>query len=559
MSYTNYYYNKYYNHYNSNYDYYSKYYNNYYKYYNYYNNGYNYYSKNGYNYYNKDGYNYYNKNGYNYYDNNGHNYYNNNGHNNYDNAINGWDEVKKLTDYHHRGDGQYFNYKPSYDHTTASKAISRSNVKIDGFHVNGKDAEVITYSFPKWDYYQRNLGQYSHERDTGLTGFTDQQKYHAKLCLQAWGDVANIEFVEVSADKPTHITMGNFYGSGQAYALKPKSYNGADYRGFNSDGQAWFNANQAENLYPELGNYGRHTFIHELGHTLGLDHPSSYSANIGTPTYSSSASYAEDNRQYSVMSYWSETNTGADFQGTYAAAPLMDDVIAIQRLYGPNMATRTDNTVYGFNSNTDRDFYTATHSSQKLIFSIWDAGGSDTLNFSGFNQNQRINLNEGSFSDVGGLKGNVSIVPGVTIENAIGGSGNDVIVGNAVDNLLHGQSGDDVIYGGDGKDQSWGGKGKDIFVFASQTESPASNPDIIWDFESGKDKIDLSFLNQSLKKMGSMIHFVDSFSGKAGEAMLTYNSHNNVSELSLNTEGGYNSDFLVQIIGSVDTNTDFIV
>ena len=87
----------------------------------------------------------------------------------------------------------------------------------------------------------------------------------------------------------------------------------------------------------------------------------------------------------------------------------------------------------------------------KLIFAVWDAGGNDTFDFSGYTANQRINLNEKSFSDVGGLKGNVSIAAGVTIENAIGGSGNDVIVGNAANNVLKGGAGNDVLFGGGGR------------------------------------------------------------------------------------------------------------
>lgn len=111
------------------------------------------------------------------------------------------------------------------------------------------------------------------------------------------------------------------------------------------------------------------------------------------------------------------------------------------------------------------------------MFSPPDAGGNDTFDFSGFGQNQRINLNEKAFSDVGGLKGNVSIAAGVTIENAIGGSGNDVLVGNAGDNVLKGGAGDDVLYGGKGADQLWGGAGKDTFVYFAADESTAAAPD----------------------------------------------------------------------------------
>lgn len=35
------------------------------------------------------------------------------------------------------------------------------------------------------------------------------------------------------------------------------------------------------------------------------------------------------------MSYWEEQNTGQDFKGAYSSAPLLDDIAAIQKLYGP--------------------------------------------------------------------------------------------------------------------------------------------------------------------------------------------------------------------------------
>ena len=210
--------------------------------------------------------------------------------------------------------------------------------------------------------------------------------------------------------------------------------------------------------HPATEDYGRQTFTHEIGHALGLSHPGDYNAGEGNPTYRD-ATYAEDTRQFSLMSYWSETNTGGDNGGHYAAAPLLDDIAAIQHLYGANLSTRTGDTVYGFNSNTGRDFLSTTSNSQKLIFAVWDAGGNDTFDFSGYTANQRINLNEKSFSDVGGLKGNVSIAAGVTIENAIGGSGNDVIVGNAANNVLKGGAGNDVLFGGGGADELWGGSG----------------------------------------------------------------------------------------------------
>ncbi|EAA8475427.1 M10 family metallopeptidase [Salmonella enterica] len=456
----------------------------------------------------------------------------------------GWQHVKDLLDYHERGNGLVINNKYSYDIDQAVSQIARGERTWNGVHVTGKEA-TVTFSFPNWLVGSRNSGG-----DTIHSAFSQLQQTQAKLSLQSWSDVANIHFVEVDSGQNANITFGNIYAPNtQAYAYLP--YSGSP------SGESWYSTSGTGNLNPALGNYGRLTFTHEIGHTLGLNHPGKYNAGNGNPSYAN-ASYAEDTRQFSVMSYWSEKITGADHGGYYSAAPLVDDIAAIQHLYGANMATRTGDTIYGFNSNTGRDFYTINNSHQKVVFSIWDAGGNDTLDFSGYWQNQRINLNEGSFSDVGGLKGNVSIARNVTIENAIGGKGNDIIVGNDADNILKGGDGDDIIWGGGGRDELWGGRGKDIFVYSEVKDSPFNSPDKIMDFESHIDKVDLSFFNKG-ENGHNFIKFVNGFSGQAGEATLTYNTNNNLSELALNIHGGSTPDFLVQIVGQVDVNTDFIV
>ncbi|MFH7365569.1 reprolysin-like metallopeptidase, partial [Pseudomonas syringae group genomosp. 7] len=77
-----------------------------------------------------------------------------------------------------------------------------------------------------------------------------------------------------------------------------------------SDGQSWYLVDNCYkvNTTPDNGYYGRQTLTHEIGHTLGLSHPGDYNAGEGNPNYKD-ASYAEDTRGYSVMSYWSESNT----------------------------------------------------------------------------------------------------------------------------------------------------------------------------------------------------------------------------------------------------------
>lgn len=461
-----------------------------------------------------------------------------------------YQQLSNFAHQYDRGAGT-LNGKPSFTVDQAATQLLRDgaawkDLNKDGF-IN------LTYSFltrAPADF-DRELGSFS--------AFSAQQQAQAKLAMQSWSDVAKITFQQAASGGDGHMTYGNYSdgsSGGAAFAYLPYQFAGSH------KGETWYLVNNQyrENTNPDNGNYGRQTLTHEIGHSLGLSHPGDYNAGEGNPSYRD-ASYGQDSRGYSVMSYWSESNTSQNFSKggvvTYASAPLMDDIAAIQKLYGANYATRSGDTVYGFNSTADRDFYSATSSSSKLVFSVWDGGGNDTLDFSGFTQNQKINLNEGSFSDVGGMVGNVSIAQGVTVENAIGGSGNDLLIGNAAANMLVGGAGNDIIFGGGGADLMWGGAGRDTFVFESSSDSTPQAPDWIMDFTSGQDKIDLTgFAAFSVNKL--QLDFVTAFTGHAGEALLTYDKVNNVGGLAIDFTGVGQADFQVYTVGQAAI-TDIVV
>ncbi|MFC3071441.1 M10 family metallopeptidase C-terminal domain-containing protein [Phenylobacterium soli] len=426
------------------------------------------------------------------------------------------------------------NGKTSYTIDEAGSQIIRG---APGWSSALGQAFTVTYA------YRASAPATMPDDTAGFSQFNQAQIDQAELALKAWSDVANIHFVRVGAGDTgpfaysdnAAILFGN-YSSGVAGA-SAFSYFPGSTAASSVAGDVWINNTFGYNQAPTTGNYGGQVLVHELGHAIGLDHPSDYNASADqTLTYSSDASYYEDDRQYTVMSYFSETNTGASFGGTYAAAPLLDDIAAAQLEYGANMATRTGDTVYGFNSNTGEAWFAASSSSSKLVFAAWDAGGADTFDFSGYYQNQVIDLRPGFFSNVGGLTGNVAVAKGVTIETALGGSGADTLNGQDTGDTLFGGGGNDLINGGAAFDRENGNVGNDTVHGNAGNDwvTGGQNDDVLY----GEDGNDI--LNGNLGN--------DTADGGAGDDVVRGGQGNDV------LTGGAGNDYLTGDLGN-DTMT----
>jgi serralysin len=305
----------------------------------------------------------------------------------------------------------------------------------------------------------------------GFSRLNESQISAVLYTLQQWQDVANITLIRVQDPNSQYSNNAQFtfwnYTEVTPGSVADKA---AGYGGSSASGGVWsntvfFNAQSSVATAPTPTNGGFELYMHEIGHALGLSHAGPYDLGDRSSyfAYARNAIFFNDSEQYSVMSYFNAETTHAFLGSVDASTPLLYDIAAMQRIYGANMNTRTGDNVYGFNANAGQAF-SITGATQQANFAIWDAGGRDTLDFSGYDETQWIDLNEEAFSSVGGLRNNISIARNVTIEDAFGGSGADSMLGSAAANLLRGNAGADSLDGADGNDTLEGGAGNDLYL-----------------------------------------------------------------------------------------------
>lgn len=431
----------------------------------------------------------------------------------------------------------------------------------------------------------------------GVTADTVAEEVAAfRLAMQLIENVCNIDFVEVATQAAANIVMGAVNDADAdgslGYAYYPEAP-GESALVINYDAYA---SNDYSSLEP--GGYDFITFIHELGHAIGLKHPFDNEGGSFVPFPGVTASfgdYGDFNLNQGIntmMSYddgYPAGPLGALSPGSvpgygYEGTPMALDIAALQYLYGANMNYRTGNTLYTLPAvNAGGTYYS----------SIWDAGGTDTIK-AGAGRASVIDLRAatglveagggGFVSTMQGIHGGFIIAKGAVIENAIGGNLADIITGNNSSNVLRGLNGGDKLLGLGGNDQLIGGLGSDIltggggrdalrggldgdadvFVFNRITDSSTSNPDRIFEFGNGADVIDLSGIDADSTSAGIDDGFTligsAVFGGVAGELRSWVNAVGTATFVVGDVNGDRAADFRIIVSGNFFLDTgDFVL
>ncbi|AZE55421.1 Secreted alkaline metalloproteinase [Pseudomonas synxantha] len=373
--------------------------------------------------------------------------------------------------------------------------------------------------------------------------FSEGQKNAVREAMAHFSDVANIKFKESVMASSNHM---QFKIDDSRFDWKDPFYvSSNDEEGASS--QVPLSQRHAQAL-EQPNNYGSHIVAKATAFKLGL--PST--ASVAPQTQ-----YAEDSLAYSLRSPKLETRSGMQFwrrplENQYSSAPMMDDISTLQQLHGANNETRSGDTTYGFNSNADRGMFKLNAENDFPLFAVWDGGGKDTFDFSGYKDKQIINLMPGSFSNVGGGVGNVSIASGATIENAKGGEGDDIIIGNKAGNELFGNGGDDTLYveANSGFNRLWGGSGKNTFVIGAGDPSAELKNTALGDFVSGRDKLDVSALKSASGR--DAINVVSEYTGRGGEVTVDYFEGHDVTLLRFDISGNKEADAMISVEGRIN-------
>jgi serralysin len=192
----------------------------------------------------------------------------------------------------------------------ANTATLGTITQLSGYLVNGY-----------WAWQGTNAHHWGSNTITyNLGNLTASEQTLALSALNAWHEVANIKFFQSAS---ANI---KFNHNGSQTAVTNANWTGA---GLMTSAAVDISSNWARGFGTGIDSYLYQTYIHEIGHALGLGHQGPYN---GSATYGVDNIFTNDTWQFAVMSYNSQDNfDGGSYR--YVLTPMMSDTTAIQSIY----------------------------------------------------------------------------------------------------------------------------------------------------------------------------------------------------------------------------------
>ena len=200
-----------------------------------------------------------------------------------------------------------------------------------------------------WEHFEASRRKFNVNADdptvtVNLATLSEDGKELARIAFESWTIISGLEFDYIETED-ADLTFTNIPGN------NAQAYSTVDEEGHIIRSEVNIPPDYLDKHGYNIDSFAFSTFVHEIGHAIGLGHPGPY--NGISVTWGVHNVYKIDSWQYSIMSYLNQDiNKLHDASFAYNVTPMIADIIATQALYDDlEIAHNAGDTVYGVNSN----------------------------------------------------------------------------------------------------------------------------------------------------------------------------------------------------------------